>query len=96
MVNRSRNRRWPWNVLGAVRRVSGLGLLLVGVGLPLAAADYSSVNGGVLLTWSTNFTGYDLQTTSSVADLAGWANLTTNYSLFATNSLWPDWGSSTG
>jgi hypothetical protein len=44
--------------------------------LQIAPADQA-----VLITWSTNFISYSLQTNASVADPLGWAVLTTNYGL---------------
>jgi hypothetical protein len=47
-------------------------------------AAIAPVNNGALLPWSTNFTGYALQTNRSLTEASGWATLTTNYSVLAT------------
>ena len=49
---------------------------------PQLAINLSTIN--AILTWSTNFSGYLLQTNGSLTT-TNWATLTTNYSVISTN-----------
>lgn len=54
------------------------------------ALRIAALPGAVRLTWTTNATGYLLETNSSPALLAGWGVLTSDYSIIETNYIVTD------
>jgi Concanavalin A-like lectin/glucanases superfamily len=52
---------------------------------PRPKLNIAALPGAVRLTWTTNATGYLLETNSALALPAGWGVLTSNYSVLNTN-----------